>query len=97
MSAAERAELVALGELEDVVARISDELTTFRLRAQKAEAAQAELSSDGDVVTARARVAELERENRDLRDRIEEAKGRVEELMARLRFLEEQMAVEELS
>ena len=101
MSPAERPDLVALGELEEVARLIAEELASFRIRAQKAEAARAEMgatsgggipgSGEYDVVESRSRIVELESENRDLQARVEEARERVNELLARLQFLEEQM------
>lgn len=92
MSNDEKPEFRALRELEDVANRIAEELTTFRLRAQKAEAARAEADAERDFVGTRAQIVELEAENRELRARIDEASGRVGQLLARLRFLEEQMS-----
>ena len=97
MSNAERPEFQALSDLEDVVSRVSEEMAAFRRRAQRAEAERAVLGGDQDAVGTRARIVQLEAENRDLQARVEAARGRVGELLARLRFLEEQMAVEQVS
>jgi predicted nuclease with TOPRIM domain len=98
VSHAERPELKGLSDLEEVAHLIAEELAAFRIRAQKAEAARAELGTGGlgasgeyDVVEARSRIVQLEAENRDLQARVEEARERVNDLLTRLQFLEEQM------
>jgi predicted nucleic acid-binding Zn-ribbon protein len=94
VSPAERPEFTALRDLEEVVARISEELETFRRRAHRAEAERAELGGTGDLESARHRVEDLEDENEELRKRVDHARQRVKELVTRLRFLEEQMTAE---
>jgi hypothetical protein len=54
-----------------------------------------DLSGDGDIVDARARIVDLEGENKDLRNRVQQTRRRVTELLTRLRFLEEQTATGE--
>jgi len=89
---ADNPERDAFTELEAVTRVLAEEVSAFRLRAQRAEAAQAEMSGgDYDVVSSRARIVELETENRNLSESVEEARQRVERLLARLRFLEEQL------
>ncbi len=95
MSNDDRLDLAALAELERVLAHLSDELATWRRRALTAEAQQAELGIDHDIVAARERVVELEDENAEYARRLDGARTRVAELLARLRFLEEQVALEE--
>jgi hypothetical protein len=84
---AERADVLALEQLETVLREVAEELATWRARALKAEA-------DGKGGTARGAAAgrnpELEAENRQLRTRVDAARNRVQELLARLAFLEEQ-------
>ena len=84
-----------LDQLEAILRHVADELASWRTRAQKAEA---ELKEGGaraggavrpDPET-KARAAELEQENRVLRQRVEAAKVRVQDLLSRLTFLEEQ-------
>ena len=94
MSNVERPELRALNQLEDVLSHVTDELSSWRSRALKAESQRAELG-DYDVVAARQRVTELERENVELHERLDQARQRVEGLLSRLRFTEEQVRVEE--
>jgi len=92
---AERVDILALEQLEAVLREVAEELATWRARALKAEA-------DGKVGTSRGgasgrgegdgrgRNPELEAENRQLRTRVDAARHRVQELLARLAFLEEQ-------
>lgn len=84
-------EFEALGELEEVIRHLTDELAAWRRRALRAEA---ELGGEHDAVTSRERIVELERENRALEKRVESARKRVSDLLSRLRFLEEQVTME---
>ena len=86
--------LEALAELEVVLASLRDGVADWRRRALKAEAEQTGLTG-GDAVRTRERMRRLESDNADLRLRLDAARARVEELLARMRFLEEQMALEE--
>jgi hypothetical protein len=78
--------------LQDVLRSVTDELSAWRRRAQRAEAM---LGEGHDTVAQRERVLDLEASNRDMQERLEAARTRMEELLKRLQFLEEQMAVEE--
>ncbi|HET7251836.1 MAG TPA: hypothetical protein VFI79_18490 [Gemmatimonadales bacterium] len=78
----ERADLRALDQLEAVLRELGEELATWRARALKAEPSR---GGGGG-----ARSSELESENRQLRGRLEAARTRVQELVTRLAFLEEQ-------
>jgi predicted nucleic acid-binding Zn-ribbon protein len=75
--------LEAIDQLETVLRDVAEELAGWRSRAQKAES---ELKARGSPV----KNAELESENKALRQRVEGARSRVSELMQRLTFLEEQ-------
>lgn len=88
-------EFEALDALRDVLGKLTGELAGWRRRALKAEQEQSELGVDHDAVASRERILELESGNRDLDQRLQIARARVEELLARLRFLEEQVVVEE--
>lgn len=88
-------EFDALDELEAVLRNLTDELAAWRKRALKAEAQRTELGEDHDVVASRERILNLESENHELEQRLETARQRVADLLNRLRFLEEQVAVEE--
>ena len=94
MSNAERPETRALSRLEEVLGHLTDELASWRRRALKAEGRRAELG-DYDVVASQERIRELERENAELRRRLSLARDRVEGLLSRLGFIEEQVAIEE--
>ena len=93
----ERADGRVLDQLETILRHVAEELTGWRTRALKAEA---ELKEGGgraggagvakpDLET-RSRVADLEQENKTLRQRVEAARLRVHDLVSRLTFLEEQ-------
>jgi len=84
---AERADILALEQLETVLRDVAEELATWRARALKAEADGKGGASRG---AASGRNPELESENRQLRTRVDAARNRVQELLARLAFLEEQ-------
>jgi hypothetical protein len=98
MYAAERADARALDHLEVMVREAAEELAAWRARALKAEAdlkaggapSRGAPAARGDSVARAAVVAELEAENRALRQRVEAARARVADLVARLAFLEEQ-------
>jgi predicted nucleic acid-binding Zn-ribbon protein len=85
-------EFLALKELEGVLKLVTDEVASWRKRAQRAEAS---LGADYDAVASRERIIELEAENRVLHQRVVAARERVSELLKRLQFLEEQMAEEQ--
>jgi len=78
---AERADSRALEQLEAVLREVAEELATWRARALKAEA-------DGQVGGPVRGTGEGE--SRQLRTRVETARTRVQALVARLAFLEEQ-------
>jgi chromosome segregation ATPase len=84
--------------LELTVRRLMDEHERWRRRAQKAERRVAELESalkdvtagDLDPVALVAQMESAERDNRVLRERLEQARDTVERITARLHFLEEE-------
>jgi predicted RNase H-like nuclease (RuvC/YqgF family) len=94
----ERPEETALLELESVLRAIGEEMVALRRRAQVAEARVREMERGGqlplDAVSsappADARVDDLEKENGELRGRLESARDRASELADRLRFLRQQ-------
>src|SRR2546428_8599320 len=91
----ERADAQVLDQLETIVRNVADELAGWRARAVKAEAELKESSGRGGSAAkpdaeTRNRVADLEQENKTLRQRVEAARGRVHDLLSRLTFLEEQ-------
>jgi hypothetical protein len=89
-SGAERPDLEALRELEEVLRHLEDELASWRRRALSSEARLAErvraLAEDEDVGI----VERMEAENRRLSQRLEQARERVAGLVDRLKFLEQQ-------
>jgi len=91
----ERPELQALEELERAIADLGGELSSWRRRALRAEGEQAELGAGYDAVGNRERIMELEAENKEILSRLAAARTRVNELLGRLRFLEEQVSIEE--
>jgi len=90
-SAAERPDLDALRELEEVLHHLADELGAWRRRALTAEARLAELARIGEGGgTAMLRLRELEEENTGLERRLGSARAQLSELVGRLGFLEQQ-------
>jgi hypothetical protein len=103
--------LVALGELRTLVHRLGEEVGSFRRRALQAEARVRELEgalaaatrpaaapaepAEGEVTPER--VAALERENVELRRRLEEAATRLRQLLDRAKFLRQQEEEEKRS
>jgi chromosome segregation ATPase len=85
-----------LDQLETILRHVADELAGWRARAVKAEGELKESGGRGGASTAkpdaetRNRVADLEQENKTLRQRVEVARARVQDLLSRLTFLEEQ-------
>ena len=85
-SGAERPDLDALRELEEVLRHFETELAAWRRRALSAESRLNEVAGgESGVVHAR-----LEEENRALAQRLQAARGHLGELLDRLRFLEQQ-------
>jgi hypothetical protein len=94
----ERVDARALDDLEAVLRLVSEELASWRARALRAEGDGK--GSGGSAGSAggggrpdpelKSRVADLESENKALRQRVEAARVRVHELLGRLSFLEEQ-------
>lgn len=90
MSDSERPDLVAFQELEHLILALADEMATWRRRAQEAEARL----KTPPATSSRSASAALEKENRDLRERLEAARGRTKQLMDKLRFLRQQQESE---
>jgi cell shape-determining protein MreC len=82
---------LAFAELEALVRNLGEELSSFRKRAQAAEARLKALgaTSTGDA-TAEERVAQLEAENAKLRARLDEAADKTRAMLDRARFLRQQ-------
>jgi len=97
MYGGERVDARALDELEVILRAVGEELAAWRARALKAEADVRDVG--GAVVKPgparpdpelRNRLADLETENKTLRQRVEAARVRAHDLLGRLAFLEEQ-------
>jgi hypothetical protein len=96
----DRVDAPVVDQLETILRHVADELALWRARATKAEADLKESGSRAGGAGAtgpvkldpetRARVVDLEQENKTLRSRVEAARGRVHDLLSRLAFLEEQ-------
>jgi hypothetical protein len=106
VSDSERPDLAALQELEQLIGALGDEMAAWRRRAHEAEARLKTMeprnSGDGGgrggaggtggekSASSSAAVTALEKENRELRRRLEAAKLRTSQLLERLRFLRQQ-------
>src|SRR5438094_6539877 len=92
----ERSDAPVLDQLETILRHVADELALWRARAVKAETELKESGGRGGGPAAkldpetRGRVADLEQENKALKQRVEAARTRVHDLLSRLTFLEEQ-------
>lgn len=85
---------VAFQELEVLVRSLGEELARFRKRALSAEARLRQIETAGETgdLFSSDRVAALEAENRDLRERLEAAASRTRSLWERVKFLRQQTA-----
>ncbi|HUF29275.1 MAG TPA: hypothetical protein VMM77_01335 [Gemmatimonadaceae bacterium] len=94
----ERPEESAILELEIVLRAVGEEMVTLRRRAQVAESRVRELERGEQLALhnmssgppADVRVTDLEKENGELRGRLESARDRAAQLADRLRFLRQQ-------
>ena len=91
MSDNERPDLVAFQELEHLILSLADEMAGWRRRAQEAEA---RLKAAPPVPAGRVNASALEKENRELRERLDAAKARTKQLLEKLRFLRQQQEAE---
>jgi predicted RNase H-like nuclease (RuvC/YqgF family) len=88
----------ALARLERAVGDLLEETDRLRGRAARSEARVRDLEvllrrftkGEDDPARLLARVAEVEAENEELRNRVREGRDGVERLLARIRFLEDQ-------
>ena len=98
MSDSARPDIAAFRELEQLIRALGDEMAAWRRRAHEAEsrlrATEDRLARDGTPVQAAAPIppsnAALQRENEELRQRLEAARQRTRQLMDRVRFLRQQ-------
>ncbi|MBA2708469.1 MAG: hypothetical protein H0U59_11765 [Gemmatimonadaceae bacterium] len=78
-------------ELQRLVRHLGDELATFRRRALQAEARVKAIDvSPGAARMSPERIDKLERENAELRVRVETARSRTRQMLERVRFLRQQ-------
>ena len=89
-SAGERPDLDALRELDEVLRHLESELAGWRRRALSAENKLGDAGGTAGASSEGGPRKEVEEENRVLQQRLVAAKGRVGDLLERLRFLEEQ-------
>lgn len=92
MSSPVPANAAAFEELEVLVRALGEELARFRKRALSAEARLKQLQeadTGGDLFSA-DRLATVEAENRELRERVDEAAARTRTVLERVRFLRQQ-------
>ena len=91
MSDSERPDLVAFQELEHLIHALADEMAGWRRRAQRS---RGEDQGARRRPAGRASAAALEKENRELRERLEAARARTKQLLEKLRFLRQQQETE---
>lgn len=90
-SDSDRSDVETFRELQQLVRHLGEELTSFRRRAMQAEARmKAVEGSGGSSKVTPERIERLERENADLRKRVETARSRTRQLLDRIRFLRQQ-------
>ena len=81
----------AFEELDQLVRHLGEELASFRKRALLAEGRVKELEGSGvEAPASSTELRKLERENSDLRARLEKATSRTREMLERVRFLRQQ-------
>jgi len=90
VSDSERPDLVAFNELQHLIGALADEMAGWRRRAQESEARIKAVPA----TSGRANAAALERENRELKERLEAARLRTKQLLEKLRFLRQQQEKE---
>ena len=89
-----RPDIAAIADLERVLRHLTDELAGWRRRCLKAESELQGLKAQDGMVPGdqmhrvTGRMLDLERENLDLRTRVERARDLVTRLQQRLAFLE---------
>jgi predicted nucleic acid-binding Zn-ribbon protein len=97
MSGNDRPELRAYRELETLVRHLGEELAAFRRRAISAETQLKDAGHAPSKGASRSssggseRLADLEKENENLRTRLDRAEDRVRQMMDRVRFLRQQI------
>ncbi|HEX6814904.1 MAG TPA: hypothetical protein VF102_04475 [Gemmatimonadaceae bacterium] len=90
MSDNERPDLAAFQELEQLIHALAEEMASWRRRAHEAESRLRTFSNGSGGGTKSGARSELERENEELRRRLDGAQQRTKQLLDRLRFLRQQ-------
>ena len=93
MSDPAQADPDAIQELDVLVRHLADELAAFRRRALVAESRLKEVEShEGGVIALdlSARLTQLEKENEQLRGKLDAATARTRQMLDRVRFLRQQ-------
>jgi hypothetical protein len=88
--AGERPDLDALRELDDVLRHLTEELAGWRRRALTAESKVADATRFAEGNGGAGRLQELEDANAGLERRLVTARTQVQDILGRLRFLEQQ-------
>lgn len=90
-SNSERPDIVEFAELRKLVRHLGDELANFRRRALQAEARVKAIDAAATGTRATPeKVDRLERENAELKKRLEAARARTRQVLTRVRFLRQQ-------
>lgn len=90
-SDSERPDIEAFDELQQLVRHLGEELANFRRRALQAEArVKAIDGASGKGHVSPERLDKLEKENADLRKRLDIARKRTRQVLERVRFLRQQ-------
>lgn len=91
MSDSERPDLAAAEELQQLIHALGEEMAAWRRRAHEAESRlRGGVPHEQDAPEAVPADPDLLRENRELRQRLETARARIQQLLERLRFLRQQ-------
>jgi hypothetical protein len=91
VSDSERGDLLAFRELQQLARNLTEELAGFRRRALQAESRLRDVEGAGaPSATTLDRLAELERENADLRARLETASARTRQMLEQVHFVRQQ-------
>ncbi len=87
-----QAETSEFAELSRLVKHLGEELASYRKRALSAEARLKSAEEQRAAMGAAdpRRVVELERENGELRRRLDDARERTDKVLAKIRFLKQQ-------
>ena len=91
MSDSARPDLDAYQELEQLIHALADEMGAWRRRAHEAEARLKEVAPGAlKHLGTGPGIEALEKENKDLKHRLDAAKKRTKQLLERVRFLRQQ-------